>query len=62
MIEGDFRYPELLNYLVSSDKYPDYDSAGQDYYINKIVPIEQVKEAYVNLLKDIQAYITSFKS
>ena len=30
-------------------------------YINKVVPIEQVKEAYLDLINDIQAFITSLK-
>ena len=59
-IEGEFEYPKLINHLTSVSKYQNGTSDSHQY-INKIVPIEQVKEVYIDLIKDIQAFITSLK-
>lgn len=59
-IEGEFEYPKLTSHLISVSKYQNGTSESHQY-INKIVPIEQVKEAYIDLIKDIQAFITSLK-
>ena len=59
-IEGEFEYPKLTSHLTSVSKYQN-GTSDSHLYINKIVPIEQVKEAYIDLIKDIQAFITSLK-
>ena len=59
-IEGEFEYPKLTSHLTSVSKYQN-GTSDSHHYINKIVPIEQVKEAYIDLIKDIQAFITSLK-
>ena len=59
-IEGEFEYPKLINHLTSVSKYQNGTSDSHQY-INKIVPIEQVKEVYIDLINDIQAFITSLK-
>lgn len=58
--EDSFVHPELTSHLTSVQKYPNGDSESH-HYINKIVSLGQAKEAYINLLKDIQAFITSLK-
>ena len=59
-IEGEFENPKLINHLTSVSKYQNGTSDSHQY-INKIVPIEQVKEVYIDLINDIQAFITSLK-
>ena len=58
--EGEFEHPKLTSHLTSASKYQN-GTLDSHHYINKIVPIEQVKEAYIDLIKDIQAFITSLK-
>ncbi|MBR4293995.1 MAG: hypothetical protein IKT53_03290 [Bacteroidaceae bacterium] len=59
-IEGEFEYPKHTSHLTSVSKYQN-GTSDSHHYINKIVPIEQVKEAYIDLIKDIQAFITTLK-
>lgn len=59
-IEGEFEHTELTSHLTSVSKYSNGISDSH-HYINKIVPIEQVNEAYMDLLKDIQAFIAFYK-
>lgn len=59
-IEGEFEYLELTSHLTSVSKYPNGTSDSHNY-INKIVPIEHIEETYMNLLKDIQEFITFIK-
>ena len=59
--DGVLFHPELTSQLTSVSKYPNGNSESH-HYINKIGSLGQAKEAYINLLKDIQAFITSHKN
>lgn len=60
--EGGFEYPKLTSHLTSTILFANEETPEAHHYISKIVPLEQSKEAYVNLLKDIQAFITSLQN
>lgn len=57
-IDDAFERPGLTSYLNSLTNYPNDEYRDSHHYISKIVPIEQMKDAYIGLLKTIQNYIS----